>query len=208
MSTTAAKSGGGSKKNNGGTLVAAGNVSASGPIANVLDLVEVNAAKKSYGTVVVQDTNGGASNADPHGVTKAKSSGTFAYTPAPGTNYLLRAAGDNASKVNNTTSTFLTVPGGVTGKSINKLVSTRRIGAYSDTRFNVLAVPNGNIVPGRTKGTGAGSGSNFVQADDGSTAARDDAATPTRSVPGELTYMFGAKNPVSTSYKAKNSYES
>jgi hypothetical protein len=42
----------------------------------------------------------------------------------------------------------------------------------------------------------------------GSTAAIDDAATPTRSVPGELTYMFGAKMPLSTSYKAKNSYES
>lgn len=207
MSTTSAKSGGGSKKNNGGTLVAAGNASASGPIANVLDLVEVNGTKRSYGTVVTQDTNGGASNADPHGVTKAKSSGTFAYTPAPGTNYLLRAAGDNASKVNNTTSTFLTIPGGVKGKSINKTVSTYRIGAYANTSFNVLAVPNGNVVPGRTRGTGAGVQSNFVQKD-GTTNAIDDAATPTRSVPGELTYMFGAKMPYSTSYKAKNSYES
>lgn len=206
MSTTAAKSGGGSKNNNGGTLVAAGNVSATGPVANVLDLVEVNASKRAYGTVVKTDTNGGASNADPNGVTKAKSSGTFAYTPAPGTNYLLRAAGDNASKVNNTTSTFLTIPGGVTGKSINKTVSTYRLGSYSDAAFNVLAVPNGNVVPGRTKGTGAGSQSNFVQKN-GSTAAIDDAASPTRSVPGELTYMFGAKAPYSTSYKAKNSYE-
>ena len=207
MSTTSAKSSGGSKKNNGGTLVAAGNASASGPIANILDLVEINASKKSYGTVVAQDTNGGASNADPHGVTKAKSSGTFAYTPAPGTNYLVRAAGDNASKVNNTTSTFLTIPGGVTNKSINKKVSTYRIGAYSDAKFNVLAVPNGNVVPGRTKGTGAGSLSSYVQKD-GTTTAIDDAATPTRSVPGELTYMFGAKKPYSTSYKAKNTYES
>jgi hypothetical protein len=207
MSTTSAKSGGGSTKNNGGTLVAAGNASASGPIANVLDLVEINGSKSSYGTIVTQDTNGGGASADPHGVTKAKSAGTFAYTPAPGTNYLLRAAGDNASKVNNTTSTFLTVPGGVTGKSINKKVSTYKIGAYSDAKFNVLAVPNGNVVPGRTKGTGAGSLSNYVQKD-GSTTAIDDAATPTRSVPGELTYMFGAKMPLSTSYKAKNSYES
>jgi hypothetical protein len=207
MSTTSAKSGGGSTKNNGGTLVAAGNASASGPIANVLDLVEINGSKSSYGTVVTQDTNGGGASADPHGVTKAKSAGTFAYTPAPGTNYLLRAAGDNASKVNNTTSTFLTVPGGVTGKSINKKVSTYRMGAYSDAKFNVLAVPNGNVVPGRTKGTGAGSLSNYVQKN-GSTTAIDDAATPTRSVPGELTYMFGAKMPLSTSYKAKNSYES
>ena len=200
--------GSGAEKRNGGTMVAAGNVSASGPIANVLDLTEVNGSKKSYGSKVVADTNGGASNADPHGVTKAVSSGTFAYTPAKGTNFLLRAAGDtNAGKVNNTSSTVLAVGGNKTPVSIHKLTSTRKLGAYADAKFNVLAVPNGNVVPGRTKGTGAGSLSSYVQKD-GSTTAADDAATPTRSVPGELTYMFGAKMPYSTSYKAKNSYES
>lgn len=199
--------GSGSEKRNGGTLVAAGNVSASGPVSNVLDLVEVNGSKQSYGSKVVTDTNGGASNADPHGVTKVVSSGTFAYTPAKGTNFLLRAAGDtNAGKVNNTSSTVLSVGGNKTPKSIHKTVSTRRLGAYADASFNVLAVPNGNVVPGRTKGTGNGALSNFVQKD-GTTSAVDDAATPTRSVPGELTYMFGSKNPKNDTYKARNSYE-
>lgn len=199
--------GSGSEKRNGGTLVAAGNVSASGPVSNVLALVEVNGTKQSYGSKVVTDTNGGASNADPHGVTKAVSAGTFAYTPAKGTNFLLRAAGDtNAGKVNNTTSTVLSVGGNKTPVSIHKLVSTRRLGSYSDASFNILAVPNGNVVPGRTKGTGAGAQSNFVQKD-GSTTAVDDAATPTRSVPGELTYMFGSKTPKNDTYKARNAYE-
>lgn len=199
--------GSGQEKRNGGTLVAAGNVSASGPIANVLDLVEVNGAKKSYGSKVVTDTNGGASNADPHGVTKAVSAGTFGYTPSAGTNFLIRAAGDtNAGKVNNTSSSVLSVGGNKTPVSIKKIVSTRRLGSYSDASFNILAVPNGNLVPGRTKGTGAGALSSFVQKD-GSTAAIDDAATPTRSVPGELTYMFGSKTPKNDTYKARNAYE-
>ena len=205
MSTSSAKSAGGSSKNNGGTIVAAGNASASGPISNVLDLVEVNGTVNAYGTSPKVDTNGGAANADPHGVTKAKSAGTFAYTPARGTNYILVGAGDNANKVNNTTSTVLN-PGGATGARINKTVSTYRYGSYSNTSFNVLAVPNGNVVPGRTRGTGSGSKSNFVQKD-GTTAATDDAATPTRTVPGELTYMFGSKTPKQDDYKAKNSFE-
>ena len=206
MSTTPAKSGGGSKKNNGGTIVHAGNVPAGSPTTKVVGLNEVNGAKNQYGTKVVADTNGGAANADPTGVTKAKSSGTFAYTPAMGTNFLIRAAGDNASNVNNSASTVLSVPGNKTPKSINKVVSTVRYGSYATAAFNILAVPNGDVVPGRTKGTGAGAASNFVQMD-GSTAASDDAATPTRSVPGELTYMFGGKEPLNADYKAKNSYE-
>lgn len=203
--------GSGNEKRNGGTIVAAGNVSASGPVANVLDLVEVNGSRSSYGSKVVVDTNGGASNADPHGVTKAVSSGTFAYTPAKGTNFLLRAAGDtNAGKINNTSSTVLSVGGNNTPVSIHKLTSTRKLGAYADAEFNVLAVPNGDVVPGRTKGTGAGNLSQYVQADDGTTTTGvDDAASPTRSVPGELTYHFGGlAAPTTNEYKAKNSYES
>jgi hypothetical protein len=37
------------------------------------------------------------------------------------------------------------------------------------------------------------------------TLATDDAATPTTSVPGELTYMQGAKTPYNDNYKAKTS---
>ena len=63
------------------------------------------------------------------------------------------------------------------------------------------------MVPGRTKGTGAGAASNFVQMD-GSTAATDDAANPTRAVPGELTYHFGGlAAPTNDEYKARDSYE-
>jgi len=207
MSTTPAKSGGGSKKNNGGTIVNAGNVPAGSPTTKVVGLNEVNGTKNQYGTKVVVDTNGGAANADPHGVTKAVSSGTFAYAPAKGTNFLIRAAGDNASKVNNSASTLLNVPGGVKGIGVNKLLTTRRVGAYADARFNVLAVPNGNIFPGRTKGTGYGNAVNYTSTTNGSANGTDKAASSTRTVPGELTYMFGGKKALATNYKAKDSYE-
>ena len=36
--------------------------------------------------------------------------------------------------------------------------------------------------------------------------ASDNAATPTQSVPGELTYMTGAKTPVNDEYKAKTNF--
>lgn len=209
MSFTSAKSGGGSKKNNGGTIVNAGNVPAGSPTTKVIGVNEVNAAQNSYGTKVVVDTATGSEFTDPHGVVKAKSSGTFAYTPAAGTNYLLRAAGDtNAGKINGSNSTLLTVPGGVVGKSINKLVKTRRYGSYATAQFNVLATPSSGVVPGRVKGSGAGNSSTYVQADDGTTNANDDAASPTRSVPGELTYMFGSVVPKLDTYKARNSHES
>lgn len=209
MASTAAKSGGGSAVNDGGTIVNAGNVPAGSPTTKVLGVNEINASEKQYGTVVVVDTATGAEFTDPHGVIKAKSAGTFAYTPAPGTNYLLRAAGDtNAGKVNGSSSTVLSIPGGVSNKSINKLVKTAQYGTYATTEFNVLATPSSGVVPGRTKGTNAGTAVTYVQADDGSSNATDDAATPTRSVPGELTYMFGSVTPKQDDYKAKNSYES
>ncbi|NBP14205.1 hypothetical protein EBU95_07375 [bacterium] len=154
----------------------------------------------------------GGSTSDPWGVTKAYSAGTLAYYPTPSQrNFLLKGAGDSASKVNNVTNSMLNVPGaeyaGVNRSVIHKLVTTRKLGAHSDTTLNILARPSTSVVPGRTKGTGAGSAQNYVQVD-GSTAASDDAATPTRSVPGELTYMFGSVKPKNDTYKAKNSYES
>jgi hypothetical protein len=211
MATTTAQ-GSGSSKNNGGTITNAGNVSATGPVNNSLGLNELYDGTVKYGSQVVANDGTGGSTSDPWGVTKAYSAGTLAYYPTPSErNFLLKGAGDSASKVNNVTNSMLNVVGadyaGVKRYAINKLVTTRKLGAHSDTTLNILARPSTSVVPGRTKGTGAGSAQNYVQVD-GSTAASDDAATPTRSVPGELTYMFGSITPKNDTYKAKNSYES
>lgn len=211
MATTTAQ-GSGSSKNNGGTIANAGNVSATGPINNTLGLNELYDGTVAYGSQVVANDGTGGSTSDPMGVTKAYSAGTLAYFPTPSQrNFLLKGAGDSASKVNNVSNSMLNVPGaeyaGVNRSVIHKLVTTRKLGAHSDTTLNILARPSTSVVPGRTKGTGAGGSQNYVQID-GSTAASDDAATPTMSVPGELTYMFGSVTPKNDTYKAKNAYES
>jgi hypothetical protein len=208
MASTTAK-GSGSTVNNGGTVVNAGNVPAGSPVTKVLAVKDLNTGSE-YGSQVVVNTGVSNGNSDPHGVIKAVSAGTFAYTPGKGENFLIMAAGDtNAGKINGSSSNILTIPGGVSTKSIHKLVTTRQLGTYASASYNVLAAPSTSVVPGRTKGTGAGTVVNYVQADDGSTAATDDAASPTRSVPGELTYHFGAlARPTTDEYKARNSYES
>lgn len=215
MATTTAK-GSGSTVNNGGTVVAAGTPSADSPITKVLNVNEL-ATGSEYGSKVV--ANSGPTTIgyeDPAGVTTAKAGGTggLAYFPnaqAGERNFILKAAGDSASKINNDASTLLTVPGseyaGVGRETIHKIVSTRRLGAYASTSFDLLAVPSSGVVPGFTKGANAGDASNFVQMD-GSTAATDDAASPTRAVPGELTYHFGGLGrPTTDDYKARDSYE-
>lgn len=208
MASTTAK-GSGSTVNNGGTVVNAGNVSADSPITKGIDVKDLNTGTE-YGSKVVVNTATGANFTDPQGVIKAKSAGTFAYTPPRGENFLLRAAGDtNAGKINGSASSLLTIPGGVTNVSIHKLVTTRQLGTYATASFNVLATPSSGVVPGRTKGTGAGNLVQYVQVDDGTTAAIDDAASPTRAVPGELTYHFGAlARPFNDVYKARDTAES
>lgn len=215
MSTTTAK-GSGSTVNDGGTLLAAGTVGADSPITKVMNPNELTKDSRYGSEVVANDGPSVVGYSDPAGVTTAKSGGTggLAYFPNPQEgerNFILKVAGDSASKINNDSTSLLAVPGAEFGSvgrdSIHKVVSTRRIGAYASTSFDVLAVPSSGVVPGFTKGANAGDASNFVQMD-GSTAATDDAASPTRAVPGELTYHFGGLGrPTTDEYKAKDSYE-
>jgi len=212
MATTKAKSAN-AVKNNGGTVVNGGAVAAGTPITKNINLNELTQSN-DYGSKVVQNSAVSDGFSDPDGVTKAKSSGTFAYFPNARTgerNFLLKTAGEASSKINNVASDLLNIPGseyaGVSRDNIHKTVSTRRIGEYASAKFDLLAPPSSGVVPGRTRGANAGANSNFVQKN-GSTAAVDDAASPTRTVPGELTYHFGGlAKPFSTTYKASDSYE-
>jgi hypothetical protein len=211
MSTTKAVSAN-AVKNDGGTVVAGGTLSDS-PMTKVLNVNEL-ATGSEYGSKVVQNDGSGGEFTDPHGVIKAKSAGTggLAYFPdanAGERNFIMRAAGDSASKVNNDSESLLNVPGaqyaGVGQPTIHKLLTTRKLGV---TTYNILAVPSSGVVPGRTKGAGAGNLVTYV-ATTGNVAGTDDAASPTRSVPGELTYHFGALGePTTDEYQAKDSYES
>ena len=212
MATTKAKSAN-AVKNNGGTVVNGGTIEVGTPITKNVQLNELTQSN-DYGSKVVQNNAVSDGYSDPAGVTKAKSSGTFAYFPNARTgerNFLLKTAGEASSKINNVNTNLLNIPGsqyaGVSRDSIHKTVNTRRIGEYASAKFDLLAPPSSGIVPGRTRGQNAGVTSNFVQKD-GTTTAIDDAASPTRAVPGELTYHFGGlAKPVTNSYKAKDSRE-
>ena len=209
MASTSAKQAGGNPNNDGGVVVQAGNVS-----ENLTDLsIRSNLASvPAYGTAPTQDTPSAPFDyVDPHGVTKAKSTGTFAYTPSPGTNFLLRAGGDNASSINGVSSPALSgvlgIPGGATEAVVNKLLKSTQVGTYATSTFNVLATPSSGNFPGLTRGTGAGTAVTY-NATSGNYPAVDDAATTSRAVPGELTYRFGAALPTrNVAYKAKDSNE-
>ncbi len=207
-----------STKNDGGTVVKGGNPASDSPMTKNLNLKDLNTGTDSGSKVVAQN----GATGDKAGVQAANSGGTggLAYQPSAAAgdrNFIIRGAGTNGdtNEINNDASTVFATAGSeyasVGVRQVNpiaKVVDTRRIGAYSDTAFNVLAVPSTALVPGRTKGTGAGNDSNYVQAGDGSTAATDDAASPSRSVPGELTYHFGGlAKPTTDEYKARDAKE-
>lgn len=206
-----------STKNDGGTVVKGGNPASDSPMTKNLNLNELKTGS-DYGSKVLANDGTGAATTDPHGVQKVKSGGTggLAYSPARGErNFIIRAAGsEGAGKINNDASTFLTSPGaenghvGVRGVSpIHGVIATRLLGSASDVAYDVLAVPSTQRVPGRTKGTGAGNASTFVNPADGTSAVSTEIFA-TRAVPGELTYHFGGlAKPTTDEYKASDSNE-
>jgi hypothetical protein len=215
MSTTAAKQAGGVEKVDGGTVTNAGTPASDSPITDTLNPNELATGSEYGSKVKANDGGDGGLFEDPQGVTTAKAGGTggLAYSPARGErNFIIKAAGsEGAGKINNDASTLLTIPGAqydsVGQDSIHRISSTRRLGSAADVAFDVLAVPSSGVVPGRTKGSNAGDAQNFVQKD-GSTAATDQAASPTREVPGELTYHFGGLGKATTDeYKARDAFE-
>lgn len=213
MSTTTAK-GSGSKVNDGGTVVAGGTLGSDSPMTKVLNVNDLKTGSE-YGSKVLANDGSGGEFTDPQGVTTAKAGGTggLAYFPdalAGERNFIMRAAGDSASKINNDTDSVLNVPGaqyaGVGQPTIHKLLTTRKLGV---TSYNILAVPSSGVVPGRTKGAGAGNVVNYTSTTNGSSAGTDDAASPTRNVPGELTYHFGALGePTTDEYQPRDTAES
>jgi len=217
MSTTTAK-GAGTTNNDGGVVLGIGSQdkASDSVMSSGIGLSEVNTST-DYGSKVV--TNDGGSTpgfTDPMGVTKAKSGGTggLAYFPTKDErNFLVKGAGDTAAgKINNDASTVFTIPGADFGHSsrdnIHEVVSTRRIGADASESFDVLAVPSSGVVPGRTKGANAGDAQAFQSASGVGVDAVDNAATPTRAVPGKLTYHFGGLGKATTDeYKARDAFD-
>jgi hypothetical protein len=203
----------GSGVNNGASVAQAGNAdTTTGPITNSVTLISMaDDFGESVGSKVVINT-GYADDATKDNVgidhAIASSGGTFAHS-ASATQWVIRGGGATTTLAGAAYAGFAT-PGadynGATKDGIHQLVTTRRLGTQS---FNMYAVPSTQITPNFTKSGADGDAQNYVKADDGSTAATDDAATPSRSVPGELTYHYGGlAAPTTDEYKAKDVFES
>ncbi len=207
-----------STKNDGGAVVKGGNPASDSPITKNLNLNELDTmgTVNEYGSQVKTNDGTGASTTDPAGAQAVKSAGTggFAYSPARGErNFIIRGAGsEGAGKINNDSSTLLTVPGSDTAvdggrDSLHSTISDRLVGSAADVAYDVLAVPSTERFPGRTKGSNAGNASTYVNPADGSAAVSTE-IVPTRAVPGELTYHFGGiAKPTTDEYKAKDAFE-
>lgn len=201
----------GRAKNNGGTIVNGGNVASDSAFTKVIPLTTLaDDVGKSFGSVVVANDGTGADTTDRAGVRKAVSAGTLAYKAGP-TEWVVRGIATTLGGVANT---VLLNKGAEYDSSklrdnILELTHTHALGSGSLATVNFYARPDGTINPAFTKAGNAGYEVQFVKASGyGTLAATDDAATPTRAVPGELTYRTGAKLPVSVTYKAKDAYES
>jgi len=185
MSTTTIS--GSTTRNNGATILNGGNIDSSNAVTNSDTLMDVLHKAGAYGGKVLASTG---TKWKP-GVTTSKGSGALAYQPgANDPQFLIRTV---ASKVNNVSNDVLLFGSDMAGRrAINPIVKTHD--------YNITSI---NYVTGiATKHGSAGAVKNYVKMD-GTTAATDDAANPTRAIPGELVYMYGALTPKQDDYKAK-----
>lgn len=220
---TVAPSGGGIhaavEVRNGGTIVKAGNVSADSPVTRNLALVELaDDQGDSFGSRVVAKDGNLGSTTDSVGISGAVAGGVVDGTTVLGynagaTEWVVRG-GNVTTTLGGASNDILVSAGrdwdgqGATRPFIYSTSGDYLNGSMADRAFDVYAKPSTEIVPGRTKGTGAGDKLRFVQVDDGTSWADDDAATPSRAVPGELTYHFGGiAEPFTDEYKASDSAE-
>ena len=198
-----------------GTIFNAGNVVATGPITSAVTLrdaaKQTDADISAVGSKVVANDGTGDATTDRAGVTNPVSAGAIAYN-AGATEWIVRG-GNVATTIGGVANTVLVSAGSdvagaftATRDGINQINSTRRLGTGST--FDMFAVPSGHINAGFQVGSNAGDAQNFVApSGTGGHASVDNAAAPTRGVPGELTYRFGAPNPTTDEYKAKNAFE-
>jgi hypothetical protein len=197
-------------KNDGGTLINAGNVDSDGVITKVLGInTMADNFGRPYGSRVLTKIGTGANTTDRFGISGILPSVGVAYT-ANATEWVIRGVATTLAGVAN--SVLLSEGSDYNGAvkdNIHQTSGTRSIGTYVTTTFNMLARPNGTINPTLVKGSGAGNFSQYVRPSGaGNIPAVDEAATPTRTIPGELTYRFGGPVPFNADYKAKDSFES
>jgi len=167
------------------------------------------------GSKVVANDGTGAATTDRHGVAKALSGGTLAFTPTTtGTRseeWVIRGVTTKLSGAAMKTEAGPALNGdfnnGTVKDGIHGVIGSVTLGSGVSREVNKLARPSTNINPSRTIGGNAGAAFTFVNPADASDALASE-IFPTRAVPGELTYHFGGLGkPTTDEYKAKDSNE-
>ena len=203
-----------------GTIVKAGNVLAAGP-ANTLGLNTLaDDQGASFGSKVKANDGTGAATTDRVGVSGAVAGNIVAGTTTLGFNasatQWVMQGGNVTTTLGRVANTALVGGARDYNGDLNDdatevartKINDRLIGSKADEAFDMYAVPSTNISPGMTKGSNAGNSSVFVNPADGTAAVAAEIA-PSKAVPGELTYHFGAlAEPTTDEYKAKNVLES
>lgn len=210
------------EKRNGGTVVHAGNIGSDSPMTKNLSISDLaDDLGQSYGSKVIAKVGTGSEFTDRVGI-----SGVRPAAVVGGQTQLGYEAGRDewvirGGNVTRTLSGFANTSmiGGAAGVHganpnrdfINQIESTR---VYGKVDIDVLAQPSSGYNSFATKSAGpggaGGSLSRFIDpaVAGGATNSNDAAASPTRAVPGELTFMFGGKMPKQENYKARDSAES
>ena len=182
---------GSTTRNNGATVLGGGNIDTS--TNTVSSAPSLKSFLDNHSHVVGSRVLASTGTKWKPGTPSSKAAGSMAYQPTKeDPQFLIRHV---ASKVNNSSNTVLY--SGASDKAGRRAINH----LAKNHRYHITSI---NYVTGiATKGGSAGNVFNYVQAGDGSTAATDDAANPSRAIPGELVYMYGALTPKQDDYKAK-----
>jgi hypothetical protein len=203
------------EKRDGGSIIKGGNVASDSPVTKSMSLADIaDDFGGVIGSKVLANDGTGAATTDRVGVRKALSGGTLAYN-AGSTKWVMQG-GNVTSTLSGAANTALKSAAAdsnganATRDGISQTSSHRVVGSGITTSIDPLKAPSTTIKGYFTKGGDAGSSRNFIDpaVAGGATNSADSAANPTRAIPGELTYMFGGKNPENKDYKSKEAPES
>jgi hypothetical protein len=203
------------EKIDGGSIIKGGAVASDSPVTKSMTLADIaDDFGAAIGSKVLANDGTGSATTDRVGVRKAVSGGTLAYK-AGATKWVMQG-GNVTSTLSGAANTALKSAAAdsnganATRDGINQTSSHRVVGSGVSTSIDPLKAPSTTIKGYFTKGGDAGSSRNFIDpaVAGGVTSSADSAANATRAIPGELTYMFGGKNPENKDYKSKETPES
>ena len=171
------------------------------------------------GSKIVANDGTGAATTDRHGVGKAVSGGTLAFTPATtGTRSEEWVVMGVSTKIGGVANSQLTSSrthnDGLVKQGVSEQLIASQSGTFSNdgNTYDVMAVPSTDITPNFAHHNASdyhtvNATATFVNPADGTVAVGSE-IHPSRSVPGELTYHFGhASGPITDEYKAKDAFE-